>query len=285
MAGLQDRLANVDQRMAQYRFLTGNMVKVIAVLTMFIDHFTKIVFEWCRNNIWRNMLSAGLISASTWDQLIDISFQLIRIGRIAFPLFAFLLTEGFCYTRNRKRYAISLAAFALISELPFDLGFFYNLASRRGTFPFFWEYQNVFFTLLLGLGAMWCIEKFHAQSNQRSEKVKCLCFQVCGVAFMACIAFLIRSDYGAAGVLFITLFYITRENRIFQVLSFLLAYIISENSIMIGSQLMICLVILLYNGKRGKMKISKYACYVFYPTHILILKGMTLLLSVFAANS
>ena len=73
------------------------------------------------------------------------------VGRIAFPLFIFLLTEGLAHSRNAGRYLLRLFIFALVSEVPFDLAFY-------GVFPY-WDKQNVFFTLLLGLAAICCMDR------------------------------------------------------------------------------------------------------------------------------
>ena len=80
-----------------------------------------------------------------------------QIGRFGFPLFAFLLVEGFQHTRSVKKYALNLAVFALISEVPFNLGFF----GGRVINP---KHQNIFFTLLCGLI---CIALIDALAEKR----------------------------------------------------------------------------------------------------------------------
>ncbi|MBO7319578.1 MAG: hypothetical protein J6V06_06130, partial [Clostridia bacterium] len=100
--------------------LTSNMLRVIAVLLMLSDH------------IWATYMSFG-----DW---------MTNIGRMAFPIFAFQIAEGFVHTKNFKKYALRLLGFALITELPFNL--FY---SSRWFNPY---HQNVLFTLLLGLMAI-----------------------------------------------------------------------------------------------------------------------------------
>ena len=118
--------------------LTGNTLKLIAIFTMLIDHIGAAVIE------------AGILSSNDmailetergmqW-YLADIVLRLI--GRLAFPIFCFLLVEGFTHTGNEAKYARNLLLFALISEIPFDLAFFGRL--------FFPGAQNVYFTLFLG---------------------------------------------------------------------------------------------------------------------------------------
>ena len=80
----------------------------------------------------------------------------------------------------------------------------------------------------------------------------------------------IHCDYGMQGILFISAFYICRNHRIYQVLLFLLAYMGTTGNQPPLCTLLACLLILLYNGKRGKLKL-KYFFYVFYPAHILVL--------------
>ncbi len=112
--------------------ITGFGLKMIALVTMTIDHFAAIVLE-------RISGTSGL--------MYNIYFALRCVGRLAFPLFIFLLVEGFMHTRSKKRYAVRLFLFAFIAEIPFNLAFSHELL-----YP---AYQNVFFTLLLGfLGMM-----------------------------------------------------------------------------------------------------------------------------------
>ena len=116
---------SIDRKINRIQFLTGNSLKVIAVLTMLIDHLSKTVLQWLQSNYWWPMVDNGQMS---WERFQEIDyfirFDLQSIGTIAFPLFCFLLTEGFQHTRSKKRYIGLMLAFALISEIPFDIVFF-----------------------------------------------------------------------------------------------------------------------------------------------------------------
>lgn len=243
---------------------------------MVVDHVCKIVLQWLlTDGYWGQMVESGKMS---WEQYqpIDyfIRFDLQSIGTIAFPLFCFLLAEGFQHTRNRKRYIGIMFVFALISEIPFDIGFFSRFSRAEGTFPFYFAYQNVFFTLFLGLVALACLERFSTLSEKKADKIKGIVLQIISVAVIATIAELIRCDYGMEGILYIAAFYVCRKNRIYQVILFLLAYMIATNNQPPLCILLACVIILLYNGKRGKLKL-KYFFYVFYPVHITILYLIT----------
>ena len=108
--------------------ISGYWLKVIAVVSMLIDHTSAVILEQI----------PGLENPA---------FLMRIIGRAAFPIYCFLLVEGFYHTRSRAKYAGRLFLFALISEVPFDLAF-----SRR-----MWDFSsnNVFFTLLFGLLVIW----------------------------------------------------------------------------------------------------------------------------------
>ena len=163
-----------------------------------------------------------------------------------------------------------MLAFALISEVPFDIGFFSAYSRMEDTFPFYLKYQNVFFTLFLGLLTLVCLERFSCESDLPVDRIKSVVLQVLSVVLFSSIAEGIRCDYGMQGILFISAFYICRNHRIYQVLLFLLAYMGTTGNQPPLCTLLACLLILLYNGKRGKLKL-KYFFYVFYPAHILVL--------------
>ena len=94
-------------------------LKIIAAVTMFIDHFAILFLD---NHHTAYMIARG-------------------IGRISFPIFAFILVEGFYYTANRVKHGITLGVFAIISEIPYNMMY--------GRF-FYLENQNVIFTLFIG---------------------------------------------------------------------------------------------------------------------------------------
>ena len=152
---------SLDRKINRIQFLSGNSLKVIAVLTMLIDHLCKIVLQWLLSNYWGSMVDNEQMSWERFQEIDNlIRFDLQSIGTIAFPLFCFLLAEGFQHTRSKKRYIGLMLAFALISEVPFDIGFFSAYSRMEDTFPFYLKYQNVFFTLFLGLLTLVCLERF-----------------------------------------------------------------------------------------------------------------------------
>ena len=130
--------------------ISGSTLKIIAIVTMLIDHIGASVLGRLLQTHGINELNVADISALTqWmsdNSVLFWSYTIMRmIGRVAFPIFCFLLIQGFLHTHDVKKYAARLFAFALISELPFDLAF-------KGKIDF--SYQNVFFTLFIGLMTM-----------------------------------------------------------------------------------------------------------------------------------
>ena len=111
----------------RFRVLPESVLKIIAVITMAIDHVgAAILFPYVSY-----LFQTGAPQAEEVYQL----YWVIRdIGRIAFPIYCFLLTEGFFHTRSRVKYARNLFLFALLSEIPFDLAL-----SQK---PFDWESQT-----------------------------------------------------------------------------------------------------------------------------------------------
>ena len=270
--------SNVKIKFKKIQVLSGNSLKIIACISMFIDHLSKIFLDAIITKMFW-MAENGEIPFELYQAVANfVRTKLYAIGTIAFPLYCFLLVEGFVYTKNRKRYIGSMLFFAFISEIPFDLGFFSELSRREGTFPFYFSYQNVFFTLFLGLLCLVVLERLPKIEKGQNWKanLKPIVLQLGTVVLIAVVADCLKCDYGSMGILFVVGFYLFRRNRILQVLGFLVLYILTTGNQPTLCTFIVVLLLLLYNGKRGKLKM-KYFFYWFYPAHILLLHGMSVL--------
>lgn len=260
--------------MRRYQFLTGNMIKIIAIISMFIDHLHKTIIIPLYPRLWGLPLITNTFSQTQIIWFDKISRYLMNgLGRLAFPLFCFLLTEGFYYTKNRKRYIGLMAVFALISEIPFDLALYGRITKLLGPYG----HQNVFFTLFLGLFALLCIEKLKPTSDKIYLKVLHIILQAICVYFICMTASFFNTDYRFRGILFIVTFYLTRKNRVLQIISFLIVYTLVYKALPSIFILLLCVPILMYNGERGKTNL-KYFFYVFYPVHFLVLYLINLII-------
>lgn len=153
--------------------ITGATLKWIAIITMLIDHIGAAILEPYMGGEFGPMPTKVLgLNPMIWD------FIIRGIGRVAFPIFIFLMVEGFFYTRNRKKYAIRLGLFCLISEIPFNLGFhpqdmeIYSDLPRLKFIDFDYTYQNVFFTLFIGFLTIWVMKVVTDYFAQRKMRLK-----------------------------------------------------------------------------------------------------------------
>lgn len=229
--------------MEKRRGLSGTALQGIAVISMTLDHVGVVLF--------REMPSQWMLRA---------------LGRVAYPIFAFLLAQGMQHTRSRRNFALRLAAFAVISELPFDIAFYNTI--------YYPQHQNIFWTLLIGALCIMICESAGGS----------LLFNFAVISFMAILAQFLRTDYGGLGILTIVLFWMLRTKKLGAAVTVLLftmymtldwvngrGYLIYLFSL-ISLPLLIC-----YNGQRGgpKGKISstirQWAFYLYYPAHLLIL--------------
>lgn len=236
---------------------SGSALKLIAVLSMVADH-----------------------CAYAFLQHGTILYDAMRcFGRIAFPVFAFLIAEGFIHTRNRLKYCLSLLVFAVISEWPWQL----LMGVGSG--------HNVMFTLTLGVIAL--------EALRELSRHKLLAISI--VALIAYIATRYHTDYEWRGICMIVIFYIFRERsdaavrnwalhqqsssahlfvpfllELLPILQVLFAFPLMMHYGVMGA-VFASIVILLYNGQRGFIKgnIAKYAFYVFYPAHLLVIWLLT----------
>lgn len=264
-------LRKIENWLDQVRIFSGNQLKIIALILMVVEHFFKI-FTPCIIEYYK----------AVYPNIFEIQNfavrHLYRITAIAFPLFAFLLTEGFIHTHNRKKYMKSMLLFALISELPFDIAFFSTFSKSAGTFPFYWEYQNIFFTLLIGLFCLTVLEKLpHCESGKsRKENLKGFLLQAGVIVGLGAITKLLKCDYGFSGILLISLLYLFHDNRLAQCLVYPALMIILDGEQPNICTLIYCCLVLLYCGKRnfkGKTALHpqlKYLVYAIYPCHLLV---------------
>ncbi len=200
------------------------------------------------------------------------------LGRLTFPIYAFMLVEGYFHTGSAKKYLKRLLIFALISEVPFDL-----MYSGVAFNPF---NQNVLWTLLISLLCISGIEK--CKKKYRPIPALILTVLLCGVCWLA--GNLGMVDYGENGVLTALLFYFLRGRRWWHKLGQLagMYYInwhlikgltvpltvagLSLNIPQQGMAVLALIPIWLYKGKQGHhSKFFKYFCYFYYPVHMLIL--------------
>lgn len=220
--------------------ITGSHLKLLAILFMTIDHFSAFLlrgFYGIHHSLFR--LSGHEIS----------SYILLRcIGRLAFPIFAFLIVEGFRHTHDRFKYGRNLFVFACISELPWDL-------VRSNTC--FYPGQNVFFTLLIGYLGLCAIEAY------RNEIIK----KTLSLIALLIVSIIFHSDYGCSGFALILLLHALYDDKLLK--SIIGCCILSSKWIAGLAFIPICM----YNGKRGfiKTKAAKYAFYLYYPVHLLLI--------------
>lgn len=235
--------------------ISGSTLKMIAIITMFIDHTGAIIVE----RILMGAMS-GDVNLTMLAKLGTLDMVLRLIGRMGFPIFCYLLIEGFQYTRNVWKYAGRLFLFALVSEVPFDLGF----AGR----PFYPEYQNVFFTLFIGLSVM--IGFRLAEEKTEGNRILRVLLSLLILGAGAGVALLLKTDYDAIGVLTIAVMYLCRRKKLLEA-GLGCAVLTVLNPIEITS-FFIMIPIHMYNGKRGWN--IKWLFYAFYPLHILLLYGI-----------
>ncbi|MCD7746578.1 MAG: conjugal transfer protein TraX [Lachnospiraceae bacterium] len=226
--------------------ISGSTLKLIAIITMLIDHTGATVIR-----------SIARLPAVTGDSELRILWQNIYnisrdIGRLAFPIFCFLLVEGFLHTRSPRKYAGRLFVFALISEIPFDI-------ALKGSW-FYPDKQNVYFTLLIGLLVLMGIQYLTDNGTRR------VLLSVIPIAAGMLLAWWIDTDYNYKGVFLIAVLYLMRYTRLYQCIG---------GAAAISWELpapLAFIPIYFYNGKRG---ISlKYFFYWFYPVHLMVLYAL-----------
>lgn len=253
--------------------LSGKDIKLIAVISMLIDHICKILY----------LPYISLCGIS--DPYSDFTFSIcVLLGRIAFPLFCFMISEGILHSSSRLRYAIRLLLFAFISEIPYDLAFSGKLFDPGRS--------NVIFTLFLGFLA---VVSFNAANNieNKSGRIIVKIAAIVGCSFISAV---IHSDYSILGVVLIVILSFCHSDR-YKLTVFVIIWIVagtwlegiidaalsSENFNILNSsvhQLTRAVyefpavfslpIIFHYNGEKGNCA-RRYFFYLFYPVHLTVL--------------
>lgn len=222
--------------------ISSGTLKIIAVVTMLIDHLAAAVLA-------RYIYTTGDVG------LIPLYDAMRQIGRIAFPIYCFLLVEGVNRTRHKGKYLVRMLLLALISEIPFDLAFSSQILE--------FDFQNVFFTLTISLAAMiglgWIAEKIKSFVAQQ------ILIVLVTLASMA-VAYLIQSDYNCGGVACVLIMYFLRYNRKAQLIAGYVAFVLILKELM---ALPAFVALAFYRGKKGFS--NKFFFYGFYPLHLLVL--------------
>lgn len=226
--------------------MSAYILKLIAIITMTIDHSSYLIYG--ANLSWMNY-----------------------IGRIAFPIFAFQISEGYTHTKNLKKYFSRLILFALISELPyawFSYAFFSGIK------------LNIIFTLIVGLSSIYIYDLL----VQKGKKESISSYKLLGVmiaVFLGLLADGIGLDYGFYGVFLIFTFYTLRNNTILKNLGIIILTFVYYLPTLMVANFSLSIIVLaifsliplifinLYNGKKGKN--FKLLFYIFYPMHLFAL--------------
>lgn len=257
---MKERNDRVSDNVGPVFGLSHSSLHIIAMLIMLCDH-----------------VGGTLLKGQVWMRY---------VGRLAFPIFCFLLVEGFYHTHNKKKYLTRLAVFGLISELPFDLALFSRV---------YWKAQNVMWTFLIGLVCLIVLGK--VKTYDKLDRLYKIALSILVTLGFCWLADMFKTDYSGAGVLQIVIFYYLRSNS-FRIKALQLPCVWWINSQLLGTlyrtheilgmavkvhlqtyAVLSLVFIWLYNGKKGiKSKVFKWVCYLFYPVHLSVLYLLSLAL-------
>ena len=252
---------------AQYYIL-----KLIACITMTIDHTAHFFQEQCK------------IPPDTYTEM-------KYVGRIAFPLFAYLMVESFRHTRSRKKHLLKIGILALVSELPFDVVYLED----KGIFTL--SHQNVCVTMFLAFLCLMVMDRcrsvmprlYEKYDMSRLGKVVDICFRITVAGAFAALAEIIKADFGASCILFVVLANYSRDRKhryLILAFAFALFGVFRAN---IAYLMVVIPFVLIYlfehhhrklpEKKKDKDDLSKVICSkpsrrimgIFYPVHLCLL--------------
>ena len=228
--------------------LSCNTLKLIACICMLIDHVGTGIFKYYIKVQSTVIMPDAYRFCSTAYDICN------GIGRIAFPIFSFFIVEGFLHTRSVVKYAGRLLVFGLISEIPFDLGLFKNI--------FYTDHQNIMITFFIAL-VMLCVLKYLDDNPMGlSDPVRYLAY-ICTIIAFSDIAVVLKTDYSWKCTVLIAILYITRTAKPLQ--------LILGAAATAWEKYAPASFLLLYFYDPEKKPKYKYAFYLFYPVHLIVI--------------
>ena len=261
--------------------LSWSQLKLIAYITMLIDHTAHVLLQ--------NGIMVTYPECSPYVKPVMILMR--GIGRIAFPIFSFLLVEGLIHTRSRVKYLLRILLLAIISEPVFDY-------ANNGVF-YYADYQNVFITLLIAATTM-CVLSLIEQNNRLNKNIYVLYVLQGIVVIVGCfLAEFLKVDYGMSGIIIPLIMGVIRRLKLDSSSAFAIyfvatiiarvirnivnapTYILNPemwyekylmytiNNLQIFAILAL-IPIFMYDGTKGK-PMPKAVYYLFYPVHLSIL--------------
>ena len=226
----------------KYQILDGTALKIIAMISMVLDHVGDMFFPGV---MWLRM-----------------------VGRLSMPVFSFCIAEGFAHTRDRKKCLCRMGIFALISEIPFDLAF-------EGKVGF--AHQNIMLTFFLSIAALMLFDRIRGGKEADRVCVGRTALGVLAVAAVAGVSLLLRADYTVFAVVAVFLFYVLRRYHPLLRSGVGVAFLALTRTVGYYCATGLSVIPLaLYNGKRGRG--LKWLFYGFYPGHLLLLAAIKAIL-------
>ncbi|MDE6024394.1 MAG: conjugal transfer protein TraX [Lachnospiraceae bacterium] len=237
-------MGNEDTVKKSYKFINTFTLKLMAIIFMTVDHAAVVIGT---KPVSGRLYYSSLISQNAYNTM-------RCLGRLAFPIYCYLIVEGFFFTRSVKKYVLRLTIFAFISQIPFSLAIMKE--------PFYFSDLNTLFTLAIGLICVALIDNTitnHAMPYP-------ICFII--ISILSTLSIVASTDYSIYGILLILIFYVFREQPVKIFATMTLDCLLLQPPTQLYS-LFALIPILLYNGKKGPS--MKYVFYIYYPLHLTLL--------------
>lgn len=230
-----------------------NALIIIAMFTMFLDHFALTIIQNSKLFGYDAGLYASAISIPEGKKWLTIYSVLRTIGRISFPIYSFLIVEGFRKSNNVFKYILRVFILAIISEIPYDMMVFNHLYS--------FEVQNVLFTYVVALIML---------SIMRVMSDWPVVLTIIPAIIAQMIVLFLKTDYKEWGILLIYVLYIFRNDLNVKCLLTLIITAIMTAGKYYGFGIVSVFFIFFYDGTKGYLNLKRIH-YLFYPIHMLIL--------------